>query len=74
MVQAAVGVAAGAVAVPMAFGGLAVVLLRALERSVGLAAPTADQAASEDLDSCALFRHLPQLRGKLAWRQLGGSL
>lgn len=48
-----------------------VVLLRAMERSVGLAPPIPSQLAGESAEACALFRHLPALRLRLAWRSLG---
>jgi len=48
-----------------------VMLLRAMERSVGLAPPIPSQVAAESADACALFRHLPALRLRLAWRSLG---
>ena len=64
--------AASAAAVAVALVASApVVLLRRLHQSVGLAAPTVVQLNQERAEACALFRHVPQLRKKLAWRSLG---
>lgn len=73
MVISPLGVTGAAIAVPAALGGAAIAMLRAIERSVGVMAPTAKQLNSEDLSKCALFRHLPDLREKIAWRQLSDS-
>jgi len=62
----------GAAAVLAAVGSGAVVwLLNVLHSDVGVEAPTARQLAEEDHERHALFRHLPALRGRLAWRGLG---
>ena len=61
------GLFAAAAGAPVAL----VLLLRRMEASVGLAPPTSDMLASEPHANHVLFRHLPILRGKLAWRQLG---
>mmetsp|Transcript_28673 Transcript_28673/g.77178 ORF Transcript_28673/g.77178 Transcript_28673/m.77178 type:complete len:309 (-) Transcript_28673:791-1717(-) len=62
----------GAVATaPVAVFGAITVLLRACERSVGLAPPTAPMLAVEPHDTLPLFRHLPALTKSLAWRSLG---
>lgn len=63
---AAVAIGAGS-AVAMAIR----LLLEAMHRSVGLAPPTEEQKKEEDQQAHALFRHLPGLAAKLAWRQLG---
>jgi hypothetical protein len=56
------------VAVPVG----AVAMLRRVSDSVGLAPPTASMLTDENATSeCALFRHLPELADKLAWRSLG---
>ena len=39
--------------------------------SVGICPPTAAQLAEERPDACPLFRHLPALRSRLAWREIG---
>ena len=46
-------------------------VLRWMQRSLGLAPPTAAQLAEENHDAHALFRHVPCLKTGLAWRQLG---
>ena len=46
-------------------------LLQAMHDSVGSARPTADQLAQENHANHALFRHLPSLRTRLPWRELG---
>ena len=52
-----------------------VALLTRMHGSVGLAAPTGAMLAEENAaEACALFRHLPQLAEKLAWRSLGASV
>lgn len=53
--------------------GVAVVsLLRRINTSVGLAEPTEDMIKEEVPEkNCALFRHLPHLSKRLAWRSLG---
>jgi 1-aminocyclopropane-1-carboxylate deaminase/D-cysteine desulfhydrase-like pyridoxal-dependent ACC family enzyme len=49
-----------------------VAMLRRVSGSVGLAPPTKSMLADENPKSeCALFRHLPDLADKLAWRSLG---
>ena len=49
----------------------ALALLRRMHASVGTAPPTAAMLAEERATDCALFRHFPPLRQKLAWRSLG---
>ena len=62
----------GAVAAaPVAVFGAITALLRACERSVGVAPPTADMLAAEPHDTLPLFRHCPALSKSLAWRSLG---
>ena len=46
-------------------------LLTAVWRSIEPTPPTARQLRDEVLDEHPLFRHLPQLRGQVAWRQIG---
>ena len=58
-------------AVPVVGLSAVAVLLRAFERSVGIAPPTEEMLAHEPHGRLPLFRHLPALRTKLAWRQLG---
>ena len=53
----------------MAFG----TLLHLLHRSLGLEPPTPRQLEEEDPDKCALFRHLPALRERIAWRAIGSG-
>jgi hypothetical protein len=49
-----------------------VFLLRRMSSSVGVAEPTEQQLKEENPEqNCALFRHLPTLSKKLAWRSLG---
>jgi hypothetical protein len=56
------------VAVPLGV----IAMLRRVSGSVGLAPPTKSMLAEENPKSeCALFRHLPDLADKLAWRSLG---
>ena len=56
-------------------GGAAVcigkIVLDRIHHSVGIAPPTEQQLEEEDQEEHALFRHLPTLRRRLAWRQLG---
>jgi 1-aminocyclopropane-1-carboxylate deaminase/D-cysteine desulfhydrase-like pyridoxal-dependent ACC family enzyme len=50
----------------------AVLLLRRISDSVGLAPPTPAMLKEEDpAMNCALFRHLPNLADAVAWRSLG---
>ena len=49
----------------------ALALLRRMHASVGTAPPTQAMLAEERATDCALFRHFPPLRQKLAWRSLG---
>lgn len=52
----------------------AVGLMRRVSASVGIAPPTPEMLAEEDPRSrCALFRHLPELTDRLAWRSLGAA-
>ena len=63
-----------AAAVPCCLGAAcfgAVGVLRVFHGSVGMCPPTAAQLAEEREDACALFRHLPALRSRVAWRELG---
>ena len=63
------------------FGGVAVVLaavgsgvwwlLNVLHSDVGVDAPTTRQLTEEDHERLALFRHVPALKSRLAWRELG---
>jgi len=46
-------------------------LLNVLHSDVGVDAPTARQLAEEDHERLALFRHVPALKSRLAWRELG---
>ncbi len=50
---------------------LVVKMLRVLQSAVGLEPPTETQRAEETLGNCALFRALPALQHRLAWRELG---
>lgn len=51
---------------------LVILLLRRISDSVGLAPPTSSMIAEENpSENCALFRHLPSLSEKIAWRSLG---
>ena len=53
-------------------GGTLVLLLRRISGSVGIAGPTDDMKKEEGPEkNCALFRHLPSLCNRLAWRSLG---
>jgi hypothetical protein len=42
-----------------------------LYHSVAPLPPTENQLATEDLDACPIFRHIPQLRGRVAFREIG---
>jgi len=46
-------------------------LLSSMFWNIPMLPPTAKQLDEEDLDRCLLFRHVPELRGKLAWREIG---
>lgn len=46
-------------------------LFFALYRSIAVEKPTAEQLAAHDLDANPLFRHIPALKGKIAWRPIG---
>ena len=46
-------------------------LLFALYRSIAVEQPTAEQLAAHDFDANPLFRHIPALKGKIAWRPIG---
>jgi hypothetical protein len=46
-------------------------LLFALYRSIAVQEPTPEQLAAHDLDANPLFRHIPALKGKVAWRPIG---
>jgi 1-aminocyclopropane-1-carboxylate deaminase/D-cysteine desulfhydrase-like pyridoxal-dependent ACC family enzyme len=61
------------VTLTVATAGVAVVsLLRRINSSVGLAQPTKEMLKEEEPEkNCALFRHLPHLSERLAWRSLG---
>jgi len=51
-----------------------ILLLRRISNSVGLAPPTSAMIIEKEehlKENCALFRHLPDLSTKLAWRSLG---
>lgn len=49
-------------------------LMRRVHRSVGFAPPTVTMIAEErPATECALFRHLPQLSERIAWRSLGAA-
>ena len=60
-----------ALAAPLAATAGVVSLLTRMHGSVGTAAPTVAMFAEEDRTKSALFRHLPMLSDKLAWRSLG---
>lgn len=45
--------------------------LRRMQQSVGVAPPTRQMLQEEDHSSCALLRHLPQIKDKMAYRALG---
>ena len=46
-------------------------LLQKMHDSVGYAKPTTEQLAQENHNNHALFRHIPLLRTRLPWRELG---
>ena len=70
-----VGLAKLGAGVVVAAPAAIVTLLTRMHGSVGLAAPTQAMLAEENsVETCALFRHLPQLADKLAWRSLGASV
>lgn len=51
-------------------GTAALATLQSMHLSVGVDVPTPKQLQEEDHTQCALFRHIPQLKTRLAWRQL----
>ena len=64
--------AAGVTTALLAGVGVSLVaILRAAERSVGLAPPTAAMLAAEVHSNLPLFRHFPHIKEQLAWRELG---
>ena len=64
--------AAGVTTALLAGVGVSLVaILRAAERSVGLAPPTAAMLAAEVHSNLPLFRHFPHIKDQLAWRELG---
>ena len=66
-------VGSGTVVVAMTVAG-ALLVMRRVSASVGTAAPTKEQLEQEHpQEKCAIFRHLPSLATKLAWRSLGAS-
>ena len=58
-------------ALPVGAAAVVVWLLQHMHMSVGMHAPTAKQLEEEDTEQHALFRHVPELKQRLAWRQLG---
>mmetsp|Transcript_22440 Transcript_22440/g.33209 ORF Transcript_22440/g.33209 Transcript_22440/m.33209 type:complete len:788 (-) Transcript_22440:422-2785(-) len=50
---------------------LALWVLQKMHDSVGIDGPTPQQLEEEDHTQCALFRHLPHLKHRLAWRNIG---
>ena len=46
-------------------------LLFALYRSIAVEEPTSEQLSAHDFDANPLFRHIPSLKGKIAWRPIG---
>lgn len=46
-------------------------LMFALYRSVAVETPTPEQLASHEFDANPLFRNIPSLKGKIAWRPIG---
>jgi 1-aminocyclopropane-1-carboxylate deaminase/D-cysteine desulfhydrase-like pyridoxal-dependent ACC family enzyme len=64
-ILAAVGIAS--------ISGIVAVLkvLSLLNENVGIAKPTQKQLNEENLDNSPLFRHVPHLKTKVAWRELG---
>ncbi|KAK3268402.1 hypothetical protein CYMTET_23093 [Cymbomonas tetramitiformis] len=46
-------------------------VLSALYHSIRPLPPTQKQLEEEDIDACTLYRYLPSLRGKIAWREIG---
>ena len=70
-----VGLATLGAGVAVAAPAAIIALLTRMHGSVGLAAPTRAMLAEENsAEACALFRHLPQLSDRLAWRSLGASV
>ena len=63
-----------AVTTPMVLAAFAVTLLHRMHGSIGIAPPTAAMLREEDQTDCALFRHLPHLSTRLAWRSLGARM
>jgi len=64
--------AAGALAMlSVSVGAAAIWVLEVMHASVGDDRPTQEQLAEEDPAKHALFRHIPALQSRLAWRQLG---
>jgi hypothetical protein len=50
---------------------LAKYVMDSMHHSVGIEKPTKKQLEEENQDNHALFRYLPELKRKIAWRQLG---
>ena len=63
-----------AIGTPVALTGAVVSLLTKMHGSVGIAAPTKAMLAEEDAKACALFRAIPALAEKIAWRSLGAEI
>jgi 1-aminocyclopropane-1-carboxylate deaminase/D-cysteine desulfhydrase-like pyridoxal-dependent ACC family enzyme len=53
--------------------GIASVLkiMSMLSHNLGTCPPTKEQLEEENQENCALFRHVPNLKIKIAWRELG---
>jgi hypothetical protein len=62
---------AGSVAAVGGGAALGFSFLSRLYHSVSPLPPTEAQLATEDLDSCPIFRHIPELRGRVAFREIG---
>ena len=69
LVTAAAGAAALGVALPLCVAKL----LSKMHGSVGMAPPTPLMLEQEPPAGCALFKYLPELRTKIAWRSLDAA-
>ena len=66
------GIVGGITVLGLTGGSFVVLLFRRVSNSVGIAKPTQRQLEEENPGThCPLFRHVPQLTTKLAWRSLG---
>ena len=63
--------ASASIGIALAVAGLRIA--KAISESIGSAPPTPQQLEEENHDRHALFRHIPSLKHKVAWRELGNN-